>query len=790
MRPIWITFYSVRGGVGRSTLLALCALDLAHRGRRVAVIDFDLEAPGLDILLTPADAPSTDLVRAGVVDYLAARSEGTSVALEDIILPRELPGDYKGRLFLVPAGRCDEPYLAHLDRLDFPRFYERPGLLNPVRALRADIDEHLAPDVVLVDSRTGYSDTALFTLFDLADAVVTVVIPDSQNIERLAPILRRLTDGGSQRRPSLFLAANKCHGSPAGMRAVADAEDRLRALVPVDQEDLPDEEETPFLHKISFDSSYLSMQRLLPPPALSDSQRKLSGGLHQLVDELGASTEAEVVPVDKPSTRKATPKATDQVSDHSRILECLGEAWKDLREADHAEKDTALLRAFFFASRVVEALRPDRPLIRGRKGAGKSAIFRLLTEEPAEAVKQCPELRGVTILPGHGQQQKGTGAPHYLSVADFRIVADLVKEDAAWWNDLFRLYAVAQITRSVPALATNERRREAAGLLDDPDASDHVERLRRLLHEGAHRWQSELRSLAEEPGPPLMLIYDHLDAGFGSGSRAFDIRRDAVTGLLDAWGEDAELLGNRIRPKILLREDVFGSLTLANVNRWRTRDVELRWDFPELIKCLSKRAKLDPQLQEYLAKHADPRIRELGPDVAEFVVLFDERVRPREKQARTWLTVQNRLADALGNRFPRDFLRFGVEALKLEVEAPGARRHFAPAIIAGTHARAALPKVSERRATDLRDEFPDYIALLARMAGLSSPFDADELVTRFAETLAGEKPLSEKEQEAGTAISRLKEYGVIGDWNVEGLKARLFVPDLYLWGLGMSRHGW
>ncbi len=787
MRPAWITFYSVRGGVGRSTLLAMCALDLARRGRRVVVIDFDLEAPGLDILLTAADARKEDRVQSGVVDYLAARSKNEPARLDDLILPRELPGDYKGRLFLLAAGRCDDPYLAHLDQLDFPRFYERSGLLNPVRALRADIDEQLAPDVVLVDSRTGYSDTALFTLFDLADAVVTVMVPDLQNVERLEPVVRRLVTSPRQPKPKLFLVASKCHGTPAAMRAIADVEDRLRAMVPLDEEDLPDEEERPFLYKVSFDSAYLSMQRLLPPPALSDSQRALSTGIDQLIEEFDKPIQEDAATGGGP--RGVARKTTVAIDDHGRMLERLREAWSDLEEADYAEKDDALLRAFLFASKVVEALRPDRPLVRGRKGAGKSAIFRLLIEQPAQAMAQCPELRDVEIVPGHGDQRGGHGVPRYLSVNDFRLVGELVKRDVAWWRDLWRLYAVAQIVRAIPELATNDQRREAAQLLDQ-DVEGRPDRLRRLLEGASHHWQSEMLSLAATAGSRLMLVYDHLDAGFGSEAKAFDIRREAVTGLLDAWAEDAEPLGDRIRPKILLREDVFASLALANVNRWRTRDVELRWDSSELFACLSKRAKLQPELKKYVEQHADALASRLGKEVAEFVVLFDERVRPREKQARTWLTVNNRLSDAVGNRFPRDFLRFGVEALKLEERAPGARRLFARALIAGTHARAALPLVSGRRAADLRDEFSDYAPMLDRMSGLASPFDAEELVRRFVGAVAPERPPPDRENEARTAIARLKDYGVIGDWEVEGATVRLFVPDLYLWGLGMNRHGW
>ncbi len=43
-----VTFYSFKGGVGRSMALVNVAAELARRGERVLVVDFDLEAPGLD----------------------------------------------------------------------------------------------------------------------------------------------------------------------------------------------------------------------------------------------------------------------------------------------------------------------------------------------------------------------------------------------------------------------------------------------------------------------------------------------------------------------------------------------------------------------------------------------------------------------------------------------------------------------------------------------------------------------------------------------------------------------
>src|SRR5207248_3589129 len=65
--PVYtITFYSFKGGVGRTMALVNVGLELVRRGRRVLLIDFDLEAPGLttyDVLRQQAD-------QAGVVEYV------------------------------------------------------------------------------------------------------------------------------------------------------------------------------------------------------------------------------------------------------------------------------------------------------------------------------------------------------------------------------------------------------------------------------------------------------------------------------------------------------------------------------------------------------------------------------------------------------------------------------------------------------------------------------------------------------------------------------------------------
>src|SRR6266550_2779751 len=101
MRPFWVTFYSYKGGVGRTLALANTAVLLAQSGRNVLMVDFDLEAPGLDSF---AELGITS-ARPGVVEYFTDFAEaGVAPTLSDYIEAcRAFAGG--GELWLMPSGR-------------------------------------------------------------------------------------------------------------------------------------------------------------------------------------------------------------------------------------------------------------------------------------------------------------------------------------------------------------------------------------------------------------------------------------------------------------------------------------------------------------------------------------------------------------------------------------------------------------------------------------------------------------------------------------------------------------
>jgi hypothetical protein len=157
--PTRVTFYSMKGGVGRSTTVAVVAWHLARTGKKVLVFDLDLESPGVGSTLLPTD----QLPECGAVDWFVEDAVGNqSAVVENMVAPSPLALDGDGQVYVVPAfGKETGDYLPKLGRVYLERGGDGPEpwpsrLRRMVRAL----EEHVNPDIVLLDSRTGLHDTS------------------------------------------------------------------------------------------------------------------------------------------------------------------------------------------------------------------------------------------------------------------------------------------------------------------------------------------------------------------------------------------------------------------------------------------------------------------------------------------------------------------------------------------------------------------------------------------------------------------------------------------------------
>lgn len=198
-----ITFYSYKGGTGRTMALANVAWILAANGHRVLAADWDLEAPGLQRFFAPfLDARAT-AGAAGIVglirDYQLEAAKSAERAPDwyrhfarasryAVSLKWEFPGG--GSLDFLPAGPQNQDYVPSVTSLDWDTFYSRLGGSVFFDALKQNMKDEY--DYVLIDSRTGISDVADICTVHLPDVLVVCFTLNGQSMDGAADVAQAI----------------------------------------------------------------------------------------------------------------------------------------------------------------------------------------------------------------------------------------------------------------------------------------------------------------------------------------------------------------------------------------------------------------------------------------------------------------------------------------------------------------------------------------------------------------------------------------------------------------------
>jgi hypothetical protein len=202
-----VTFYSYKGGTGRTMALANVAWILASSGNRVLAADWDLESPGLHRFFAPfLDSSVPDA--AGVVDlvrrYEWAAQESEEAERLRVHIPAHaqlqqyvlqvrnwtFPGG--GSLEFLSPGKQNRDYLATLSALDWDNFHETLNGGEFIDAVRADMRRHY--DYALIDSRTGLGDLADVCTVHLPDVLVDCFTLSTQGLEGAVHVARRIEE--------------------------------------------------------------------------------------------------------------------------------------------------------------------------------------------------------------------------------------------------------------------------------------------------------------------------------------------------------------------------------------------------------------------------------------------------------------------------------------------------------------------------------------------------------------------------------------------------------------------
>ncbi len=166
-----IAIHSYRGGTGKSNTSANVAATLAAQGKRVGVVDTDIQSPGIHIIFGMVDVEPEYALN----DYLNGECDIEEAAID---MTPNLGVDISGRVFLIPSSTKAS------DIAQIIKGYDVGVLVDGYEQLIEALDL----DALIIDTHPGLNNETLMSV-SVADALAIILRPDYQDYQGTAVVV-------------------------------------------------------------------------------------------------------------------------------------------------------------------------------------------------------------------------------------------------------------------------------------------------------------------------------------------------------------------------------------------------------------------------------------------------------------------------------------------------------------------------------------------------------------------------------------------------------------------------
>lgn len=782
-----ITFYSYKGGVGRTTTLALAALQMARKGKKIVVIDMDLEAPGLSTILK--QEKGIEYPKYGVVDFLVeCEKEDGQIDLSEYcysFTSKELLGMNGGELLVMQAANLSlndyEKYYNKLSRIDFnmPKFSKKD---NPIGCLFKQINAQYHPDYILIDSRAGIHDIGGLTLFNYSDEVVALFYGNEQNMIGLNFVLPKLC---KQNIP--FYLVN----TPVPVLEEA-AEEEIEyfinnSFLALDKSnyfdeipDMYDESSAHYPLNISYDAvaANINSESKLFQLITRDSDKNI---YKQIADMLEISQSENIV----------YPVKTDKKS----ILQSIEGIINSETASAENEFDTyeSLKKNFYPLKEYKYIFDNSKFIVTGSKGSGKTALFKVLNCE--KYAKEMAEYIGIpeneisltTWLVGLD------AAENFPNKANFQAIGRT--QNMEYYTIYWKVLAVRTLKEII-------RQYDISGCeylkgITSCKYSQIINYIQKYnnINEELSELLDEVNRCLEKDNRVVIIIYDSLDFCIDK-----EFRGSIISELISFWAE-SNLRYKNLRTKIFLRNDIFkNEIQLTDKIKLNNYRSNIEWSYDYLLAMLWKRMMEADNGLKLLMKAAlekegyslvESKLVGIIPKPSEEInkimlhVLVGEKMGKGNK-AYTYNWIIYRLADTNNKIVPRSIIKLFSAAARQELDEIDAGSREGSKIIRPRSLENSMEEVSEDRMTDMSEEYTEYQQIFSNLKNYCSIFPTDEETLYSALIKCGIKEANLK-----TVIDHLIDIGILKEYQrKKNDPIRYHIPDIYLKGMKLKRKGY
>ena len=607
-----VTFYSYKGGMGRTTALVSYAMDLAiNKNKRVVIVDCDLEAPGyLNFFDLSEHNGLKSGKKNGVVEFISDAQFVTnqdSLDINDYIInvgndnANKIAYNNLSNIWLVPAGNLNESYetegydsyKSSENRRNYLEGLSRINLANITtivenfQLLFSKLKETIRPDIILLDSRTGFNDIFGTTAFLLSSYVVGFFGFSRQTQPGLMNLLNEYYGHQSNFKLSLVFSI-----LPAVMDAKEDswAEGHKQEIIDMITRIETDKKDLPFFHYLHRNPA---LERIGTGDKSSDEafvnmvKDKKFGDYSAIFEQISSLYFKEQ---EEPEFSADMPSLVLR----NVVLKQLKEALENV--ANFAEDTEIKEKQFFYRDCMKQFFDPQKFLVQGYKGTGKTYLYKALGDNTvSKKIREWADPAGrkndcifINVLPVN----KGEEGFPFKNIAYGKIEEPDYYFNCFWqihtWNSILLNPEFSSIRESsnlcdfVLPISGNESVKRFNGLIDNGiDTLIEIERDMKRINQ-----------YLVDSDKTLFVLYDRLDTCINP------LRwNKAVSPLISYWRDNCETFSN-ICPKIFIRTDLFRQIEGTNTARLADNIINIEWSIGEVFGYFFKLIFSDKKASE------------------------------------------------------------------------------------------------------------------------------------------------------------------------------------------------
>ena len=603
-----VTFYSYKGGMGRTTTMIAYAMSLAankdiSKRRQVVIIDCDLEAPGyLNFFDLSEHNGLKSGKKNGFVEFICDAQltlNPSELDINDYIINVGLDNKNSfaynnlNNIWLVPAGNLNEGYAdieSGSDRNDYLEGLAKinlssvPTVIKYFNLLFDKINDTIHPDIILIDSRTGFNDIFGTAALHLSSYVVGFFGFSRQTQPGLINLLKDYYKSTNNFKLQLVFSILPENATEEWINRHKDHVLEYINFISTENKDYP---------------SFLYLHRNVLLERIGTGEEQSDSEFVNLVKERKFADYNALF--DQISNQFFKEKDVDLYTSNTPALKLRNAVLTQLKNAlanvaNFAEDTQIKEEQFFYRECMKELFDPKKFLIQGYKGTGKTYLYKALGDKGiALNIQKWAGMNDsnmldsifVNVLPANETslvfdniRYGGIEEPEYYFNIFWQIYT---------WNVLLMRPEFGEIRES------SELREYIKPIEGTGFAKEALVRIDELINMGVkssiviEKDIVRLNEFLEKSGKRLFVLYDRLDTCINP------LRwNKAVSPLINYWRNNCESFSNII-PKIFVRTDLFRQIEGTNTARLESNIIHIEWSIGEVFGYFFKLIFSDPK---------------------------------------------------------------------------------------------------------------------------------------------------------------------------------------------------